>query len=45
MLYKESDGVVFMDDETFDQLTIPLSLIGDKEQWLKEETLYDIVLL
>ena len=44
MLYKESDGVVFMDDETFDQLTIPLSLIGDKEQWLKEEILYEIVL-
>ena len=43
MLYKESDGVVFMDDNTFDQVTIPLSLIGDKEQWLKDETLYDVV--
>lgn len=43
MLYKESDGVVFMDDNTFDQVTLPLSLIGDKEQWLKDETLYDVV--
>ncbi len=25
MLYKESDGVIFMDDKTFEQLTIPNS--------------------
>jgi elongation factor P len=43
MLYKESDGVVFMDDQTFDQITIPQSLIGDKEQWLMEEIPYDVV--
>ena len=43
MLYKESDGVVFMDDKTFDQITIPLALIGDNEQWLMEEILYDIM--
>lgn len=44
MLYKESDGVVFMDDKTFDQISIPLSVIGDKEQWLMEEISYDIVI-
>ncbi len=43
MLYKESDGVVFMDDETFDQITISLKMIGDKEQWLMEETVYDVI--
>ncbi|MBY0530098.1 MAG: elongation factor P [Rhabdochlamydiaceae bacterium] len=43
MLYKESDGVVFMDDNSFEQITIPLTLIGDKDQWLMEETLYDVV--
>ena len=43
MLYKESDGVVFMDDKTFDQITVPLSLIGNNEQWLMEEVLYDIM--
>jgi elongation factor P len=42
MVYKESDGVVFMDDKTFDQITIPLTLIGDNEQWLMEEVLYDV---
>jgi elongation factor P len=43
MLYKETDGVVFMDDKSFDQITVPLSLIGSNEQWLMEEILYDIV--
>jgi len=43
MLYKEPDAVVFMDDQTFDQISIPLSLIGDREQWLMEEVPYDVV--
>jgi elongation factor P len=43
MVYKESDGVVFMDDKTFDQVSIPLSVIGDKDQWLMEEVLYDVI--
>lgn len=42
-LYKESDGAVFMDDKTFDQVTINNVLIGDKEQWLMEEVLFEIV--
>jgi elongation factor P len=43
MLYKESDSVVFMDDKTFEQLNIPNSLVEDKQQWLMEEILYDVV--
>lgn len=43
MLYKESDGVVFMDDDTFEQLTISNSLIEDKQQWLMEEVVYSII--
>jgi elongation factor P len=43
MLYKEADGVVFMDDTTFDQMTIPLSVVEDKMHWIIEEVLYDIV--
>jgi elongation factor P len=42
LLYKEADGAVFMDDNSFEQVTIPSALIGDKEQWLMEEVLYDI---
>lgn len=43
MLYKESDNVVFMDDKTFEQLNIPNSLVEDKQQWLMEEVLYDVI--
>ncbi|MBS0621115.1 MAG: elongation factor P [Verrucomicrobia bacterium] len=43
MLYKEADGAVFMDDKSYDQITIPFSLIQDKEQWLIEEIPYDVV--
>ena len=43
LLYKEADDAVFMDDKTFDQINVSLSLIGDNEKWLMEETLYDIV--
>lgn len=43
LVYKESDSVTFMDDNTFDQLSVPLSIIGDQEQWLMEEVVYDIV--
>jgi elongation factor P len=44
MVYKEADAVVFMDDKTYEQVSIPLSIIKDTEQWLLEEILYDIVI-
>lgn len=44
MLYKDTDGVVFMDDSTYDQTTLPNESIGENDQWLKEDTLYGIVL-
>lgn len=43
MLYKESDGVVFMDDNTFDQVKIQNTQIGENERWLKEDLLYEII--
>lgn len=43
MLYKEPDAIVFMDEKTYEQHSIPLSLIGDKEPWFMEEIEYDIV--
>ncbi|MGL4540441.1 MAG: elongation factor P [Candidatus Rhabdochlamydia sp.] len=43
MLYKESDGVVFMDDQSYEQFTVPLSILEDKQQWLMEEVLYDVI--
>lgn len=44
MLYREGDEVVFMHDQTFEQLNVPLSVIGDKEAYLKEEAVYDMIL-
>lgn len=43
MLYREPDGVIFMDDNSFEQLKIANENIGDVGQWLKEDLLYDII--
>ncbi len=43
MLYRESDGVVFMDDATFEQVTINQTSIGDVDMWLKEDMLYEVI--
>ncbi len=44
MLYKEADAVVFMDDVSFEQMTIPLSVIGSVDQWLMDEISYVIII-
>jgi elongation factor P len=43
MLYKESDGVVFMDDDTFEQIKITNDHLHDVTKWLKEDILYEIL--
>lgn len=43
LLYTDPDSATFMDDNTFDQIQVPLSLIGDNKQWLMEELVYSIV--
>ncbi len=42
-IYRESDGYVMMDSETFDQITIPENTIGAPSRFLKEGMLVDIV--
>lgn len=42
-LYKSGEEAVFMDEKTFDQVTISKELLGTNEQWLKEEVLYHII--
>ncbi len=44
MLYKEPTSVVFMDEVTFEQISIPLENIGDNEQWLLEDSMYGILI-
>ena len=43
LLYKEADGVVFMNETSFEQIKIMNENIGDTMQWLLEDRIYDIV--
>jgi elongation factor P len=43
MLYREPDGVVFMDDNSFEQIKIPMEGIGDTAQWLMDDLLYEVI--
>jgi len=43
LLYIEGDNAVFMDDTTFDQVSVPLSVVKATKQWLKEDTIYEII--
>lgn len=44
LLYVEQDGAVFMDDTTFEQISVLFSSMGENKNWLKEDTLYDIIM-
>lgn len=35
-LYKDPDGVYFMDPSTFEQISIPIKIIGDSHYYLRE---------
>ncbi len=43
LLYKEADGVVFMDEKSFEQIKIPFENIGETDQWLLDDHLYDVI--
>ena len=42
-LYNEADGAIFMDESTFDQVTISNELLGNNRQWLMEEVIYQVI--
>lgn len=44
MLYIDSDEVVFMNDDTFDQVHVKLSVVGEGQKWLKEEMEYTLMM-
>lgn len=44
MLYSEQDGVVFMNEATFEQLKVMTEHLGSAKDFIMEDTLYDIVL-
>lgn len=43
LLYQEGEDYVFMDEATYDQHTVPGSVIGDKGVYCMEDIEYDIV--
>jgi len=43
LLYKEIDGVVFMDEKSFEQIKIPFENIGETAQWLLDDHLYEVI--
>lgn len=44
LLYTENGNAVFMHDEDFEQISIPLENLGDKAQWLKDDIVYAILI-
>jgi translation elongation factor P/translation initiation factor 5A len=42
MLYKDTNNIVFMDDNNLNK-SAPLPLIGDKAYWFMEKIIYSIV--
>lgn len=42
-LYKENDGVIFMDEKTYEQIKIPFENIGDTAKWLVDDRLYTVI--
>lgn len=43
LLYQEGEDYVFMDEKTYDQHTVPGSVMGDKNVWCMEDVEYDLV--
>ncbi len=42
-LYREDDNLIFMDNDTFDQIPVAASLVGDSIRFLKENETCEIV--
>src|SRR3990170_5391226 len=42
-LYKDSESLVFMDPKSYEQFPIKSSLVGEKEKFLKEGGLYELL--
>ncbi len=43
LLYVDQSGATFMDDESFEQLTIPPEKIEDVSAWLMEDVVYGLI--
>ncbi|MCK5241995.1 elongation factor P [bacterium] len=43
-LYQQGDEYVFMDQDTFEQISLTKEVLGDKVFWLKEEMIVDVLM-
>jgi len=43
LVYKEADGAVFMDEKSYEQISISNEVIGAESQWLMEEVVYQVI--
>lgn len=43
LLYVDQTGATFMDDNTYEQITVPNDKLEDVRKWLKEDTIYSLV--
>ena len=43
LLYQDHLEATFMDEKTFDQISLPLASIEDQRFWLMEEVLYEVL--
>lgn len=43
LIYLEMDAAAFMDDTSFEQVSVPFSVLGNTTQWLQEQVLYDLI--
>jgi elongation factor P len=44
MLYRETDGIVFMDDNSFEQIKIAQDKIGETDKWMLEDKSYEVMI-
>lgn len=42
-LYREGEDFIFMNEKTFEQQSVSLKIIGDKQAWCKEDIEYDLI--
>ena len=43
MVYRQGDSIVFMDDKTYDQITVPLVAIDEKKHYIIDDVVYDLI--
>ena len=42
-LYNDGESMIFMDQDTYDQIPIPPDVIGDQEKFMMEEMVVDVL--